>query len=246
MNINMFIKKSLAYPLAGFEGIRRLLIKEKNDDLLILMYHRIVERSSAGSYLQDGMYVEPGNFRKQIDYLKYHFNIISLQDTPQLLIGQGYGKTEKPSCILTFDDGWRDFYLNAFPVLKNYNVCATVFLTTGFIGTTKQFWTDRLAKIIQNIKYKDDYTNLASSTKYIIKLINNKKWPKSRLIEKAIEELKSLQTNQIENILKELEDTLHIDSHKKIILRSFHGKKSKKCMIPGWYYLVHTQEVTKF
>lgn len=216
MNVNIFIKKSLAYPLAEIEKFRRLLDKEKNNDLLILMYHRIIEKSNAGNYTQAGMYVEPGTFRKQIEYLKYHFNIISLQDTQNVLMEQGYNNTEKPFCVLTFDDGWKDFYINAYPILKNYDACATVFLTTDFIGTTRRFWTDRLVNIIQSIKYDNkSIKNLSASTKIIFNLISNNKWHETILIEKAIEKLKSLPVNRIENILKEIEDAWHIDSNEK-------------------------------
>ncbi len=42
--------------------------------------------------------------------------------------------------VLTFDDGYRDFYTDAYPVLEKYGLSATVFLPTAFVGqTTRQF-----------------------------------------------------------------------------------------------------------
>jgi peptidoglycan/xylan/chitin deacetylase (PgdA/CDA1 family) len=44
--------------------------------------------------------------------------------------------------VLTVDDGYRDFYLNAYPVLREFNYPATVFITTGFINEQLKFWWD--------------------------------------------------------------------------------------------------------
>jgi peptidoglycan/xylan/chitin deacetylase (PgdA/CDA1 family) len=41
--------------------------------------------------------------------------------------------------VLTFDDGYRDFYTNAFPVLKKYGFTATVFVPTGVINQQRPF-----------------------------------------------------------------------------------------------------------
>jgi len=60
---------------------------------------------------------------------------------------------------LTIDDGWKNTYTEAFPLLKKYHVPATVFLTTEFIGTENPIWFSALNRIFevcrtnQTIKY---------------------------------------------------------------------------------------------
>lgn len=106
---------------------------------VILAYHRVLPHADAIESVQAGMYVTPETFRQHLQFLKKHFQMISLD---KLSIVE---KSAKPVCVLTFDDGWKDFYNFAFPHLQRYQVPATVFLPTGFIGTNRKFWTDQFA-----------------------------------------------------------------------------------------------------
>ena len=179
------------------------------------MYHRIIEKKETRYYIQDGMYVDPDTFRMHITYLMEKFNIVSLESV--LSIGNNKNKynNNKPCCVITFDDGWDDFYKNAYPILKYLNVCSTVFLPTDFIGTDKMFWTDRLAYILKCISYSSDNNiinnNISSLLDDVIKRIKNKHGPNDVLIEKSIQILKHLPTDDIENILDELAHKWSVD-----------------------------------
>ena len=50
--------------------------------------------------------------------------------------------------IVSFDDGYDDNYLNAFPVLRSLEIPATIFVSTGYIGSGKPFWFDLVAHIL--------------------------------------------------------------------------------------------------
>jgi len=96
----------------------------------ILMYHRIV----------------PEHFKKQIEYLSKNYKIVGLQEANENL--------DKKQLVLTFDDGYRNNYLYAYPILKEFGLRATIFIVHDFIDKNIFTWWDRLefANVRANIK----------------------------------------------------------------------------------------------
>ena len=113
------IKKYLSNPLYYSIKIKIVLNYKLSGKLLILMYHRIINKRTSNIYLQDGMYVDPDTFRMHIKYLIRNFTVVSLDCISQIVHRKSTLVGNKPFCILTFDDGWKDFYENAFPILKD-------------------------------------------------------------------------------------------------------------------------------
>lgn len=98
----------------------------------ILMYHYISEPPPGADKIRTGLSVPPATFEAHLKYLRdsgYH--TISLH---QLLLHLTRGEPlpDRP-IILTFDDGYRDNYEQAFPLLEKYGFTATFFLITNFI-----------------------------------------------------------------------------------------------------------------
>lgn len=113
-------------------------------NFVILMYHRIIPLNEAGEAVQSGIYVQQDTFERHIRFLKSHFSIVPISELFSGKAGNSYITDNKPPCVLTFDDGWYDFYTYAFPILETHQVSATNFLPTDFIGTKDRFWTDKL------------------------------------------------------------------------------------------------------
>lgn len=101
----------------------------------ILTYHFIGNNPNPEDKARDNLSVTPEEFEKQMEYLNQEGYKTMVLDT---LFAVLYGKDTLPSkpVILTFDDGYVDFYFNAYPILKKYNFGAVVFLPTGLIGTS--------------------------------------------------------------------------------------------------------------
>ena len=126
------IKMGYYSGLAG--GVLKL---RRGGGFRVLMYHHILPEENP--FL-------PGVTRKvffrQIKYLQRAYRIMDLGDLVLLLKER---KSIPPrSLALTFDDGYEDFYQQAFPLLKSLSLPATVFVATGFIDTDLVPWTDEL------------------------------------------------------------------------------------------------------
>lgn len=97
----------------------------------ILFYHKI--GTPADDSCNPYLYVPLENFAAQMRYLSQQgYNTLTLSDLGRAL--DNGVKVPRRSVIITFDDGHRDNYENAFPVLERYNLKATVFVVADFIG----------------------------------------------------------------------------------------------------------------
>lgn len=99
----------------------------------VLLYHRVGE-------VKDDPYllcVSVENFENQIKWLKKSTKVISLLDLVEQLKSK---KIESESACVTFDDGYADNYYNALPILKQFQIPATIFVTAGTIDGEKPFF----------------------------------------------------------------------------------------------------------
>lgn len=96
----------------------------------VLLYHHVQPQEQAVSKGQQNISVDAGTFEKQMQYLiASGYNTLTPQE---FLGGLQIGLPPKP-VMLTFDDGYDDFYLFAFPILQKYNLRATAFIATGLV-----------------------------------------------------------------------------------------------------------------
>ena len=90
---------------------------------VIVMYHYVRDGGNFKAFSTE-------KFRKQIQYLKERFRIISLQELVE----------EKPkdrTCVLTFDDGIKDGFTNAFPILEEFGIKASFLIPTKILEEKK-------------------------------------------------------------------------------------------------------------
>ncbi len=139
----MTIRSKIAPLLdsVGFLDAASFLLRPVRDGrLTILTYHRI---SVPGTHphLDDGVIsCMPEEFEEQMQWLSKVATPIGFGDLAA--IEDGKSALPPKAVIVTFDDGYLDNYLYAFPILRKLKIPATIFLATGFVGTRNPFWWD--------------------------------------------------------------------------------------------------------
>lgn len=118
----------------------------------VLMYHKILPVvKDQPEYPNKASTILVEDFEKQIAYLNKNYKILSIKEFLSCLKDRNF---PSKSLFLTFDDGQADFYRYAFPILKKYQIPATLFLTTGLIGSNQPFWWDELEAYLLKTKLK--------------------------------------------------------------------------------------------
>ena len=106
----------------------------KNVDVPILTYHYIsTNPDPQGDPLRTGLSVTPATLEAQLDWLlQQGYTTVSL-DEVYYALAFGFDLPIKP-IVLTFDDGYRDFYSNAWPLIEARQMKATVYIISDYIG----------------------------------------------------------------------------------------------------------------
>jgi peptidoglycan/xylan/chitin deacetylase (PgdA/CDA1 family) len=147
--LDRFLTLYFFHPLIGKKGAA-------NDKRIpILMYHSISDDKESASHPYYHINTSPAVFAEHMRFLfENGYSVVDLKDLKNYFDTDGPlpldGGNSPPSCfplsagrmggnyaVITFDDGYRDFYTNAFPILQKYHLPATVFLPTDFIGNKK-------------------------------------------------------------------------------------------------------------
>lgn len=108
---------------------QREIVKKRKYEMPVIMYHRVIkDESEKGVH---GTYVTVEQFEEQMKYLKKKgYETVTFKD----MLNNGYKKRfdkDKKWIMLTFDDGYKDNYENAFPILKKYDFKGIIYILDG-------------------------------------------------------------------------------------------------------------------
>jgi peptidoglycan/xylan/chitin deacetylase (PgdA/CDA1 family) len=146
-------KRELAAAFLGnrFTPYWRFSSGARTKGLRILAYHRVLDDDPrAFPFDEELISATTEMFYRQMKFVQRHFEVISFRELAER------ERADRPwperALIITFDDGYRDNYTNAWPILREVGLTATIFLTTGHIGSTELFWWDAVAYCLKRIK----------------------------------------------------------------------------------------------
>ncbi|MDA8236016.1 MAG: polysaccharide deacetylase family protein [Clostridia bacterium] len=130
----------------------------KNNKIIILMYHKVNPFPTSGGL---GLRVNPSDFAEQMSILKeFGYTVISMDKMVEFL------ETGKPlperSIVITFDDGYEDNYLYAYPILMKYGYPATIFLVYNHIDETNS-WDEKLGFPSNHLLNWDEIREMAEN-----------------------------------------------------------------------------------
>jgi peptidoglycan/xylan/chitin deacetylase (PgdA/CDA1 family) len=118
---------------------------------VVIGYHRVVEdfKASAATSIPS-MLVSRKMLGQHLDWLGRRFRFVSLDELGARF--DGSDGTQDPIVAITFDDGYRDLYEYAFPLLQQKGIPAAVFVVTDLVGTTGVQAHDKLYLLLASVK----------------------------------------------------------------------------------------------
>ena len=192
---------------SGLLSLYRCLGGKRNP--VILNYHRVLGPAAHSEAVPAGMVVRPQTFEKHLRYLKCRYQVVSME---QLIESRERNEpTGRPLCVITFDDGWRDNYEEALPLLRRYGLPATLFISTGFMGNGQTPWFYRLGYVLHALAgiSDDRSTALRSNAQLdlpeaLVDWLAGSTLARQRDIEAVIEATKTLPGAELEAVVERL------------------------------------------
>ncbi|CAH0217571.1 Poly-beta-1,6-N-acetyl-D-glucosamine N-deacetylase [Massilia sp. Bi118] len=129
--------------LVRFAGDRLARQESEGRRLCILNYHRVLAQPDPLVGFEPHLAI----FRWQMKLLADGFNVLPLSDAVDLL---ARGRLPARAVAITFDDGYRSVHDLALPVLREYMLPATVFVTSGFLDHGNM-WNDRILEAVRRL-----------------------------------------------------------------------------------------------
>jgi peptidoglycan/xylan/chitin deacetylase (PgdA/CDA1 family) len=205
-NKRAYIARTLSQT--GALGIFERLASLCKPALLVLTYHRIAD-PAIDRFYDPVISATPRSFRAQIEWLKKRFRIVTLDE---LLAGLASGTLcKEPTAFVTFDDGYRDNFDEALPILRSFKVPATFFIPTEFLEASRLPWWDHVAYVIKQTQVRELSLKTREGDGASHLAINLDAASRTEAIATIVRAVLDETVAEVPWFLKELSATAHVD-----------------------------------
>jgi len=140
------LAKEVAAETLGRTGAHRLWSGRAAPRVLVLGYHQVVEDERNAGPSIPAMIISTAMLERQLDWVGRRFRFVTLDELGHQLESGGAG--ERPFAAVTFDDGYRDVYEHAFPLLQRKGIPGAVCVVTDLVGTRRLQFHDQLYLVV--------------------------------------------------------------------------------------------------
>ena len=203
--------KTAAAGMFHYTGLRKALAARRRRQsggrrLLIVSYHRVVENFEAELARSiPGLLISKQTFRRHLEEaLQAGYRFVSMDEAIEVLAGRK--TTDRDMIVVTFDDGYRDVYRNAFPIMKELGVPAMIYLPSGYVGTNRRFNHDRLFHLLRLFNDRAWVPSLQGLTAPAAALLNAMTLGQKTLSAALDDFIGEHQTSVLEEVITSLEN----------------------------------------
>ena len=119
--------------------------------LTVLTYHRIHDDPAGQPFDRGVIDATSAEFDAQIGMLRRYFDVVGIDDIFRFLAGRPLPANP---AIVTFDDGYKDCYSHALPILQKHGVKAVFFIATTYLSERRLFWWDRISYAVKHARHE--------------------------------------------------------------------------------------------
>ena len=170
------------------------------DKVLILTYHRFSPEAHPSK-------ISAEEFAAHLEYLKKHNHILSLSETAERLTNGA--SLPRGATVITIDDGYADAYEIAFPILKRYEMPATLYAVTDFLDGKCWLWTDLMRYVLTETKSENLNVEFENCGKIETKLTDERQ--RLEIAGRVNARLKKLQNERKDARINEIAASLEVE-----------------------------------
>ena len=154
------MKRDLKNALLALPGFQQLCRSLTRRHVRTFMFHRFTKEPGGDSRL-----LSADLLSEQMNYLTRHHPNWTPDDHAAAL--HGVKRWQACPVVITVDDGYRDFYEVAFPILRDHGVRPVLFVTTNFVEGKILLWWDRLRQILTGTSRDTLYVELQGESVHL-------------------------------------------------------------------------------